>query len=652
MESWKKHLIKALEAGKLRPSVCDFLEEWRGAAHLPSWSAGAIDDLLARGELEELTNRFFCVAAFGTAGIRGRVIGNRPAAGELDKDGQPTCAAVGSAYINDINVARAAIALYRHCENWLCNRDDRFDVPKLIIAYDSRHFSRHFAEITAGIWRVLGGHALLFNAPRSTPQLSFTVRHLRATAGVVITASHNPRWDNGFKAYFADGAQVVEPHASSITNAYASISTEEVCVILSQLQSSAGGYQILPAGLDEMYLQRLQDSAVDPSIFQICPIEIAYTPLHGTGYPIMGPLLERVGIHCHAEESQCRMDPDFSTVQLPNPEDGKALALVLKLADQKRLDLALATDPDADRLAIAARDRSGHMRILSGNETAILLAAYRLRAMKNTRWLRGKRASHAAIIASYVTTPLLDELAKAAGVRMIRTLIGFKWIGEKLEDYEHGATASYRHATGMSVDYRTIDEAHRRELLLTHSTYLVLGAEESCGYMAIDCTRDKDSHSAALMACEAFAWLRRRRKTIQDFLDEIYKRYGYHGDRLLNIHCAGADGMDRMNYCLRSIAEKPLTHVGGRKIIRCMDFSKDNIRDGDGKAIPKVPFWIFDLTGGSRVAIRASGTEPKMKCYMFHRTAKRDLKRAMVETSAVLDDMAAAVQAELDRRMC
>ncbi|MDR2677652.1 MAG: phospho-sugar mutase [Puniceicoccales bacterium] len=651
MESWEKHLARALTAEKLRPSVGNFLREWRGAEHLPTWTSGAIDDLLARAEWEELTNRFFCAAVFGTAGIRGRVIGNRPAAGELNQEGKPIHAAVGSACINDINVARAAVALYRHCENWLLCHDDRFDVPKLVVAYDSRHFSRHFAEITAGIWEILGGCALLFDAPRSTPQLSFAVRHLRATAGVVITASHNPRWDNGFKAYFSDGAQVVEPHASAITDTYAHLSTEEVCVVLSRLRGATDGYKVLPVSLDETYLQRLRDSSVDPSVFCKSPIEVAYTPLHGTGYPIMGPLLERVGIRCFPEESQCRMDPEFSTVKLPNPENGEALTRVLELADGKRVDLALATDPDADRLAIAARDHGGCMRVLTGNETAILLTAYRLRAMKRVRWLHGKRVSHAAVIASYVTTPLLDELAKAAGVRMIRTLIGFKWIGEKLQDYEREAVAAYARETGMPVDYRAIDEVHRRELLLTHSTYLVLGAEESCGYMAIDCTRDKDSHSAALMVCEAFAWLRSRGQTIHDFLHEIYKRYGYHGDRLRNIHCEGADGMDRMNRCLKSLAEKPITSIGGREVTSCMDFSKDDIRDGDGKAIPRVPFWIFDLTGGSRVAIRASGTEPKMKCYLFHRAPKGNLKRAKTETDEVLEEIAAAIQAELDRRL-
>ncbi|MDR2341261.1 MAG: phospho-sugar mutase [Puniceicoccales bacterium] len=651
MESWEKLLAKALEAGNLRPTVGHFLREWRGAKHLPSWAANAIDDLLARAEWDELTSRFFCAAAFGTAGIRGRVVGNQSAAGELASNGQPVHAAVGSAYINDINVARATMALYQHCENWLLCNDDRFDIPKLVIAYDSRHFSRHFAEITAGIWEVLGGCALVFDVPRSTPQLSFTVRYLRATAGVVITASHNPRWDNGFKAYFADGAQVVEPHASAITNAYNQISTEEICAVLSRLRGAMDGYKVLPAGLDETYLRRLQDSLVDPSIIRTCAIEVAYTPLHGTGYPIMGPLLERMGIRCCPEESQCQMDPNFPTVQLPNPENSEALTRVLKLADQKQIDLALATDPDADRLAIAARDRLGNMRILNGNEAAILLTAYRLRAMKSAHWFSGKNASSAVVIASYVTTPLLDELAKAAGVRMIRTLIGFKWIGEKLEDYERKAVAAYRRETGMSIDYRAMDETHRRELLLTHSAYLVLGAEESCGYMAIDCTRDKDSHSAALMICEAFAWLRSRGKTIQDFLDEIYKRHGYHGDRLLNIHCEGADGMDRMDSCLKSLAKHPITSIGGRNVLRCMDFSKDDICDWDRKAIPKVPFWIFDLNGGSRVAIRASGTEPKMKCYLFHGAPKGNLKQAKEETGMILDEIASAVQAELDRRL-
>jgi phosphoglucomutase len=651
VESWERHLARALEAEKLRPSVGNFLREWRVAKHLPGWAAGAIDDLLECAEWEEVTNRFFCAAAFGTAGIRGRVIGNKPAAGELDRNGQPSRAAVGSAYINDINVARAAMALYRHCENWLLCHDDRFDIPKLVVAYDSRHFSRHFAEITAGIWEILGGCALLFDAPRSTPQLSFAIRHLRATAGVVITASHNPRWDNGFKAYFSDGAQVVEPHASAIINTYNLLSTEEVCVVLSRLKGATDGYKVLPASLDETYLQRLRDSPVDPSVFRACSIEVAYTPLHGTGYSIMGPLLERMGIRCHPEESQCHMDPNFSTVQLPNPENVEALTRVLELANQKRVDLALATDPDADRLAVAARDRDGRMCILSGNETAILLTAHRLKAMKNARWLCGKKTSHAAIIASYVTTPLLDELAKEAGVRMIRTLIGFKWIGEKLEDYEREAVEAHRRETGIPVDYRAMDEARRRELLLTHSTYLVLGAEESCGYMAIDCTRDKDSHSATLMACEAFAWLRSLGKTIQDFLDEIYKRHGYHGDRLMNIHCEGADGMDRMNRCLKSLAQKPITGIGDRDVVHCMDFSKDDLRDGDGKAIPKVPFWIFDLAGGSRVAIRASGTEPKMKCYLFHRAPRGNLKLARAETNGILGELATAVQDELTHRM-
>jgi phosphoglucomutase len=403
--------------------------------------------------------------------------------------------------------------------------------------------------------------------------------------------------------------------------------------------------------MDEIYLRRLRDSVVNSAIFRERPITVAYTPLHGTGNAIMKPLMEQMGIQCHGEESQCRMDPNFSTVQLPNPENKEAFTKVLQLADEKKIDLALATDPDADRLAIAARNKDGQMQILSGNETAILLTAYRLETMNKARWFRGKRSANAAIIASYVTTPLLDELAHRAKVKMIRTLIGFKWIGEKLQDYERQAVAAYGNETEMPIDYRSLGEARRRELLLTHSTYLVLGAEESCGYMCIDATRDKDSHSAALMACEAFACLQSQRKTIFDYLDAIYSRYGYHGDRLHNIVCEGADGMSRMDHCLHSLAKEPITALGGQKVIRCTDFMKDLVRDVDGKEIPRVPFWIFDLEDGCRVAIRASGTEPKMKCYLFYRSPKGNLENAKVMANSRLAELATTVHEEMDRRM-
>ncbi|MDR1438322.1 MAG: phospho-sugar mutase [Puniceicoccales bacterium] len=649
MGFWRECHNEALAGGKLRPESAENIAAWRGAVHLPQWAKDSINCLLEREKWDELNDRFFTTTAFGTAGIRGRVIGNYQTPQEVDSSGMPINAAVGSTCINDVNIARATMALYNHCENWLLCHSDRFDIPKLVIAYDNRFFSRHFAEISAGIWKILGGHALVFDSPRSTPQLSFFVRHLHATAGVVITASHNPYHDNGFKAYFADGAQVVEPHASAITSNYNGFGVEDVCLVLSQLNGEEIGYKFLPQGVDEIYRQCLEESIVDRSSLDKYPISIAYSPLHGTGYAIMKPLLESLNVQCYPVEDQCQLDPNFSTVKLPNPEIPEAFTRVIQLANEKNIDLAIATDPDADRMAIACRNRDGQMEILTGNQTAVLLAAYRLEAMNRLGWFGEKNFKNAAIIASYVTTPLLDVLAKEAEIKIIRTLIGFKWIGEKLQDYEEKMKAEILRATGHSIDYQALSSETKRELLLRHSTFFILGAEESCGYMGCDRTRDKDSHAAVAMICELFSWLRSQQLTALDYLDKIYGCHGYYGECLHTIYYPGADGLDAMNQCLKSFTTHPLTALAGKKITHCMDFSKDHICDADGKVIAKQAFWILDFEDDFRLAFRASGTEPKMKCYLFYRGGKstNEAKRsAKIAFEGYID----AFQSEIDRR--
>ena len=340
-------------AGRLLPDAVENLAAWL-AAGLPPWAAASIDELVAREAWSELNDRFYRYLEFGTGGMRGRTIGvvaTTVETGTLGPQGTPAYPGVGANMMNDFTVVRAVIGLYRYVRGHLA-RTERYDAPKLVIAHDVRHFSRHFCELAASTWSRLGGVAFIFDAPRSTPQLSFSVRWLKAHCGVVITASHNPPHDNGFKAYFDDGAQVVAPHDIGII---AEVNAVPLPELAGYLAVDLARVIMLDRVADDAYLAVAAQAAIDPAVFRRVKLKAVFTNIHGTGGIASVPLLAHAGVSVAEVIDQVAFDPRFPTVKSPNPENAEALALAVAQAEKNGADLVLATDPDGDRMGCAVR---------------------------------------------------------------------------------------------------------------------------------------------------------------------------------------------------------------------------------------------------------------------------------------------------------
>ncbi|MDR2667510.1 MAG: phospho-sugar mutase [Puniceicoccales bacterium] len=626
------------------------LRTWQSVGNLPRWAADSIEWLMANGHFAEINDRFFQNLQFGTGGMRGRCIGSvvTPAEGDaISKKFHRS--AIGSATMNDINIARAAIALHRHCKKWLESNGDG-SVLRLIVAHDVRHFSKIFGKIVCSIWNILGGEAFVFDEARSTPELSFALRRLGATAGVVITASHNPFHDNGFKAYFSDGAQMIDPHAASTMDLYAKVSIAEACELLSRVEGAAKTFLMPCQPIDDAYVKFLGNGIVDGKSLGHIKKPIVYTSLHGVGIVATKQLADAINLPIVYVEEQCRQDPNFSTAPSPNPENPATFALAIAKCDAVNSDLAIAADPDGDRMAIACRGRNGKMRTLSGNETAIFLGERRLRALFATGKLSAATAANGVIVRSLVTTPLLDAIGESYGVKTIRTPVGFKWIGAKLKTWEDAAVKACLAATGKSISYRDLGEDARREFLLNYSNYLILGAEESCGYMALDGTRDKDSHSALLMACEAYGAIVGEGRTMDDFFDGIYERFGYHGSKLHTVTFSGASGVRRINALMDSFEKNPCKAFCSKKVISWKNLESEGAEDGIGGKFFSKNFFMAELDGGFTVAIRGSGTEAKVKFYFFYRDSGGDVRAARCFADEEFSKMAIFAEADANSR--
>jgi phosphoglucomutase len=626
-------------AGQLLPGAVENLNAWLDAA-LPSWAAAGIDELVARGAWGELNDRFYRYLEFGTGGMRGRTIGVVAAPSETGLPGPlgtPEHPGVGSNMMNDFTVVRATIGLYRYVHGYL-SHGSRYDAPKLVIAHDVRHFSRHFCELAASTWSRLGGVAFIFEAPRSTPQLSFSVRWLKAHCGVVITASHNPPHDNGFKAYFEDGAQVVAPHDTGIIDQVNAVPLKELSAFLMKDLS-----RVITLGrpADDAYLAVAEQAALDPDIFRRQRLTAVYTNIHGTGGVATVPLLAHAGVAVREVPEQVAFDPRFPTVKSPNPENAEALTLAVALAGQSGADLVLATDPDADRMAAAVRNRDGTMVLVTGNQIGALLADYRLTRNKELGRIPADGSPRAALIKTFVTTPLQDAIGRGHGVKVINTLTGFKWIAAKIRGYEDQLKRALLDRQGLALDYDGLSLATRAKLQLEYGTFYVFGTEESYGYLPNDFVRDKDGNAACLAFAELCAWVKGRGLTVPEYLDELYVRYGYFLEGVINIYYEGATGAAKIKRILDTYRTDPPKAFGGVAVTAFQDFGRQTLRDADGEAIPKQDLYVVTLANGYSYAGRGSGTEPKMKFYIFARSA--------VSGAAALPAVKTQVKEELDR---
>ncbi|MDL5050290.1 phospho-sugar mutase [Oscillatoria amoena NRMC-F 0135] len=610
-----RHLIHA-ESKKaiLHTTLVNALEIYN-SHDTPDWAKESIAELALNQQWRELNDRFHSKLTFGTGGIRGRTIGRIITAAENGTptdSGRPQHPAVGTNMMNEYNLKRAVKGLCSYLwKNF--TPTEAIPRPRIIFAHDTRHFSREFAEMAARDSQRMGLDVWLFDSERPTPELSFALRHLRAHAGAVVTASHNPAHDNGFKVYYSDGAQIVEPHASGI------IAEVEASPhgLDEDISRSPGEYHIPGAELDDLYIKQLRTLILDIPMIQAQreKLKVVFTPLHGTGAVFIPRILTDLGVTHSVVPSQARPDGRFPTVKSPNPEYSESLFLAMQQAEAEGASLVVATDPDTDRMGVAVRNDEGRLVLLNGNQIASLIAFYRLNKLFDTGVLNaGNAREHAAIIKTVVTTDLLKEIAGHFGVKCVETLTGFKYIAEKLGNYE----AQVCEAKELSAEeYRNLNEKARRDLLLKYSTYYVFGGEESYGYSASDFVRDKDANAAVVMFCETAAFALAHGWTLTAMLDDIQARLGVHQEMLGQLTLEGAEGSEKIKQLKDSYSRNPPESLGGRKVVKTQRYDQEDIRDADGKLLPKELMHMFHLEDGGRVAVRGSGTEPKIKYYLF-----------------------------------
>ena len=637
-KEWIEKVERAVEEGQLSAESGKNIRKTLVGAKEGSVEQVSLEALVCAGEWGELNDRFFRTLAFGTGGLRGRTIGKVVTEAEKGRTaalGRPEFPAVGTNCMNYGNVARATEGLVNYLKKSFPQEE-----PRVVFAHDTRFFSKEFTELAARTVAAAGGTAYLFEEDRSTPELSFAVRHLGAQAGVEVTASHNPSHDNGYKVYFSDGAQIVEPHASGIIKEVEAVLEPEV-----NPQAKAGGKVVrIGKEVDEAYLEALQELVIEGEMMKKegRKMRVVFSPLHGTGVRITPSCLERAGVKVSLVQEQAVGDGRFPTVKSPNPENGEALAMGIAQAKREEADLVVATDPDGDRMGVAVRNSAGEYELITGNQIGSLLAAYRMERMRARGWIQPGQEKSCCLIKTFVTTDLQKELARSAGMKCVETLTGFKYIGEKLGVYEKEAGG--RGKMGA-------EEWRKRRM--EKSTFFVFGGEESYGYSGGDFVRDKDANGAVLMIVEAAMWAKLHGRNLLEEMDGIYRKHGLYLEKLGTLEMPGAEGAKQIARAVESYQKRPPTVWGGRKVVGCRDFERGQHQDIDGKEIPKERMLIFDLGDGFRVAVRASGTEPKMKCYFFGKRkvgVGEDLMKAKKELAGELVELWKWTQGDAQKR--
>ncbi len=657
MPSLTEQIDRALSDGKLRADAAENIRRILSGEE-SDFAARVIGELSQANEWEELNDRFYKTLAFGTGGLRGRTIGKIVTPSERGTPtalGRPEFPCVGTNAMNYFNVGRATRGLVIYIQKWRSGQrlEGR---PKIVIAHDTRHFSQEFTRLAAETASANGCDAVVFDGPRSTPELSFAVRYLNADAGIVITASHNPPHDNGYKVYFNDGAQVVEPHASGIiaevnepNGGTGSVPSQKV---MDDTEVVPPKGEIIFTGdeIDRAYMERLETLILDRGLIERTrDLKIVYTPIHGTGGVIVKPMLRKIGLNFSVVPEQDQFDGRFPTVKSPNPENAEALNLGISLAQKQNADLVIATDPDCDRMGVAVRTSSGEMKLLSGNQIGSLLAWYRAKTFFDRGILNKENASRGVIIKTFVTSDLQKAIAEKFGLRCVDTLTGFKYNGAKLKKYEEQTRAQ---------NYRELSEEETRRLRLEKSSFYIFGGEESYGYSAADFVRDKDGNAAVIMFCEVAAYAKSRGLTLDELLDQIFCEFGYFEERNHSVYFEGADGAEKIRRLLISYDENPPRQVLDSAVTRIQNFEKDTIRDSDGDEIPKEKMLIFELADKTRIAVRGSGTEPKIKYYLFGarlpangKLSREELARAKTEIGNRLDALWSWLEEDANQRL-
>lgn len=598
---------QAVTEGHLLSSSAENIRQLLDSSDLPLYH-DSVAELVAQEQWGELNDRFFRTLKFGTGGLRGRSIGKIVTAAELgtpNETGRPEFPCVGTNVVNFYNLKRATTGYVRCLIEAHGAGEGR---PSIVIAHDTRHFAEEFAAHVAETARQNGVDVYLFTGPRSTPELSFAVRHLRASGGIVLTASHNPPHDSGYKVYWNDGGQVVEPHASNIIDQVNAVKAADDACLPEEQQ---GKLTEIGEEIDAAYMDTLETLLLDPeAVAKEDSLKIVFTNLHGTGGRIAPAMLKRLGFHCDTVAEQDVEDGRFPTVDSPNPENAPALAMAVEQANRDGADLVIATDPDCDRMGVAVRD-GDEMKLLSGNQIGSLMGWYRIKTFFEQGVLNEGNRGNAVFIKTFVTTGLQKVIAEQFGIRCVDTLTGFKYISEKLGKYENQIPAELR------KNYRDLPESETRALRLQHSSFFVFGGEESYGYLGSDVVRDKDGNGAAVMFAELAVYAKSQKLSIPGLLDQIYLEYGYFEEQLHSVVMEGAEGAGKIQTLAQSYSERPPSEVDGSAVSEMLDFATQEIRDVEGDLLPKENMLIVKLEDGRSFAVRPSGTEPKIKYYLF-----------------------------------
>lgn len=644
MSILKTQLESAVANGDLLESSLENINALLAGTTSPVAEA-AISELATKGEWNELNDRFYKTLAFGTGGLRGRTIGRvitdaeQAAGGPLDRPEHPC---VGTATMNFYNVGRAIRGMIAYLKKHYAS-EGITKKPSFAFAHDTRHFSKDFADFCANLCVEHGCDAYVFDGARATPQLSFLIREMRVDAGVVLTASHNPSHDNGFKAYFNKGAQLVEPHATHVIEEVDAITSEAYDAVA---DSERGELHVLGAEADRRYMDKLKTLLLRPDLLEGSSTKVVFANIHGTGGHVSTPMLKELGFDVLTVAEQDVQDGRFPTVASPNPENAAALAMGVELAEKEGAEIVIGTDPDCDRMGVVVRNDAGEMQLLTGNQIGSLMAWYRTKTMFDQGILNDSNRGRAVLIKTFVTTELQTAIAEKFGVNMVDTLTGFKYIAEKLQKYEDGIPADKK------GEYRDLTEEQSRALRLEYSRFFIFGGEESYGYLGADFVRDKDGNMAAVIFAEVAAYAKSVGKSIAGLLDEIYSEFGYHLELGKSMVMEGAEGAAQIAALAESYSDNAPTEVGGVAVTRVRDFSREQYEDSEGDSIPNAGMIIIELADGNSFAVRPSGTEPKIKFYLFGKDAPAaDLAASKQKVADGLEKLWSALEADAKTRM-
>ena len=539
-------------------------QKWADFADLPDYLRRDLENM----DEKTKEDAFYTNLEFGTAGMRGLI-------------------GAGTNRINIYVVRQATEGLARLIESKGGNEKER----GVAIAYDSRHFSPEFAFESAAVLAKHGIKSYVFESLRPTPELSFAVRHLNCFAGIMITASHNPAPFNGYKVYGEDGGQMPPHDADALTTYIRAIENPFAVEVADvEAEKASGLIEVIGEAIDAEYLKEVKDVNINPTLIEEFgkDMKIVYTPLHGTGEMLARRALAQAGFDSvQVVEAQATPDPDFSTVKSPNPESQAAFALAEELGRQVGADVLVATDPDADRVGVEVLQKDGSYLNLSGNQIGAIMAKYILEAHKNA----GTLPENAALCKSIVSTDLVTKIAESYGATMFNVLTGFKFIAEKIQEFE---------------------EKHNH-------TYM-MGFEESFGYLIKPFVRDKDAIQAVLVVAELAAYYRSRGLTLADGIEEIYKEYGYYAEKTISVTLSGVDGAEQIKAIMAKFRENGPKEFNATAVSITEDFKSQTSTAADGTVTalttPPSDVLKYTLADGSWIAVRPSGTEPKIKFYI------------------------------------